>query len=496
MTHPLRALPLLCMLAACGPDKGAGAAGADWQVPDGFMFGAAMAGFQVDPGCPTLDAATCEDRASDWYQWVTDPELIADPSNHLSGEPLSAGPGYWELFDQDHARAKDELALDALRVSLEASRLFPTAPPRAADGYRVDDLVAAANPAAEAAYRALFASMTRRGLSPLVTLNHYTLPLWLHDGKACQADPEGCTARGWLDGPEMVSWLAAFSGYCARTFGGDIRWWATLNEPMAVVLSGYLMPTADRTNPPGITAPAVAIDVAFAMIDAHAAMYDAVHAEDDDAMVGLVPNLSVPTPEDPARPEDVDAVTHFDHIYNRVFLDALVDGRVDRDLDGVHEQERPDLAGRMDYIGINYYTQVTVRGTGVSFIPGYEWVDFLPVGSLWVEHPEGLGDVSRLAGGYGLPVIITENGTYRHDDDAGQRFLEPHLAALRGAMDDGVDVRGYFLWSLLDNYEWNHGMDLRFGAYEVDLVTKERRLRDIGRSLGTWSEARSLPAPD
>ncbi len=495
MTHRLRTITALSLLAACAGGKDADADGESWVVPDDFMFGAAMAGFQVDPGCPTLPAGACEDPASDWYQWVTDPELIADPGNHLSGEPLSAGPGYWELYDEDHARARDELHLDALRVSLEASRLFPDRPPGELGALTVDDLAALADPEAEAAYRALLSSMADRGLTPLVTLNHYTLPLWLHDGKACQADPEGCTARGWLDGPTMVAWLAVFSGYCARTFGPEVRWWATLNEPMAVVLSGYLMPTADRTNPPGITAPTQAIDVAFAMIDAHAAMYDAVHAEDSDAMVGLVPNLSVPAPEDPARAEDQAAVEHFDHIYNRVFLDALVDGRMDRDLDGVHEADRPDLAGRMDYIGINYYTQVTVRGTGVSFIPGYSWVDFLPVGSLWVEHPEGLGDVARLAGGYGLPVIITENGTYDHSGDAGDRFLRPHLGSLRGAIEDGVDVRGYFLWSLLDNYEWNHGMSLRFGAYEVDSITKERRLRDVGRALGGWAEARALPAP-
>lgn len=481
---------LVAVAAGCaGDDRGKGPG---WSVPDDFLFGAAMAGFQVDPGCPTLAPEACEDRASDWYQWVTDPELVADPGLYLSGDTLAEGPGYWETFDADHARARDELNLDALRVSLEFSRLFPVEPVGAET---VDDLVAAADPAALAAYQALFASLAARGLTPLVTLNHYTLPLWLHDGKACHEDPDACTARGWLDPAAMRRWLALYAGFCARTFGDDVRWWATINEPMAVVVPGYLLPTADRTNPPGITRPAAAIDVAFAIIDAHAAMYDAIHAEDPEAMVGLVPNLATPEPEDPASALDQAGALHFDHVYNRVFLDALVDGALDRDLDGVAETVRPDLAGRMDYIGINYYTKVTVRGLGTSIVAGYPWVDFLPVGSLWQEHPEGLGDVTRLAGGYGLPVIITENGTSNHDTDAGQRFLDPHLAALRGAMDDGVDVRGYFLWSLIDNYEWNHGMDLRFGAYAVDPVSKDRSLRDIGARLGHWAGKRTLPAP-
>jgi beta-glucosidase/6-phospho-beta-glucosidase/beta-galactosidase len=489
----MRLCPLALLIGCAGPaDKGT----PDVPVPDGFLFGAAMAGFQVEAGCPTLPAADCEDPHSDWYQWATDPELVAEPGNFLSGDPLSLGPGYWELYEDDHRRAAEELHLDSLRISLEMSRLFPARPPTAGAAPTVDELVAAADPGAVQAYRAILRSMRGQGLEPLVTLNHYTLPLWLHDGKACHEDPDGCAARGWLDGPTMVAWLGAYAGFCARTFGDEVRWWATLNEPMAVVVSGYLLPTADRTNPPGLARPTDAIDVAFAMIDAHAAMYDAVHAEDGDAQVGLVPNLSIPKPEDEARPEDLSAAEHFDHIYNRVFLDALVDGALDRDLDGVAELDRPDLAGRMDYVGINYYTQVTVRGTGVSFVPGYAWVDFLPVGSLWTEHPEGLGDVARLVDSYGLPVIITENGTYNHENDPVGRFLNPHLAALQGAIDDGVDVRGYFLWSLIDNYEWNHGMDLRFGAYEVDEVSKERRLRDIGRGLAGWAEAGALPAAD
>jgi beta-galactosidase len=433
--------------AACTPDKLPGDSALAPTVPDNFLFGAAIAGFQVDPGCPSLPAEQCEDQNSDWYQWVTDPELIAISGLHLSGDPLSMGPGHWELYEQDFALAADELNLGALRTSIEWSRLFPTSP---GDVTTVDELAELADPDAVAAYHAYFSAMRAAGLEPMVTLNHYTLPLWIHDGKACHEDPDTCEARGWLDPETLVPAMALYAGFCAREFGGQVDIWATLNEPFAVVLAGYLLPGEDRTNPPGIINPSAAIDVAFAMIDAHAAMYDAVHANDPTASVGLVPNLVVAVPEDPTRELDVVGAEHLDYVYNRLFLEALVHGRYDRDVDGVAEETRPDLAGRMDFIGVNYYTRLQARGLGFSFVEGYEFIDFLPVGSFWDSYPEGLGQVARLAADYGLPVYITENGTADHSD-AGAEFLIPHLASLQDAIDDGVDIRGYFLWSLIDN---------------------------------------------
>ena len=458
------------------------------DFPDDFLFGAAIAGFQVDPGCPTLPAEQCEDRGSDWYEWVTDPELVARPGNYLSGDPLSRGPGHWELYDEDFRRAKEELHLDSVRVSLEWSRLFPVEPVGATT---VEDLAEFADPAAVAAYHAYFASLRSHGLEPVVTLNHYTLPLWLHDAKGCHDDIDGCTDRGWADPERLLPEIERYSGFCAMEFGDEVDIWATLNEPFAVVLSGYLLPSEDRTNPPGVTEPELAIAVMWAQIGAHALMYDAVHAYDATAMVGAVPNLAAVRPDDPSRPEDVVAAEHLDYVYNRVFLNATVDGAVDRDLDGVIEETRADWAGRMDYIGVNYYTQLAARSLGFPLVEGYPLLDFFPVGSFWTEYPEGLGEVTLLADSYGVPVIITENGTW-DTEGAGDRFIRPHLAALRDAMDQGADVRGYHLWSLIDNYEWNHGMDLRFGAYAVDDDTKERTLRDFGADYAEIARTRRL----
>jgi beta-galactosidase len=128
---------VILLLLACSPDPDPGDGGR--AFPQGFLWGASMAGFQVDPGCPSLPAEQCEDRASDWYVWVTDPELIARSSNYLSGEPLSNGPGHWELYEQDFEMAAQDLSLGSLRTSLEWSRLFPQDP---GEVQTVDELAA------------------------------------------------------------------------------------------------------------------------------------------------------------------------------------------------------------------------------------------------------------------------------------------------------------------------------------------------------------------
>jgi len=505
---PLFALLLLAP-AACSDDDGAsGSTGSDAAAdagpkldhafPEGFLWGTATAGFQVDMGCPTMPADKCEDRHSDWYQFITDKDLVADKSLHIKGEPPAIGPGMWETYDADFKRAGQELHNNAIRLSIEWSRLFPKADAAAAK--TVADLDKFADKDAVAHYRKMFASANAHGLQLLVTLNHYTLPLWVHDGKACNADLAGCKARGWLD-PENEKRIALYAGFCAKTFGDQVDLWATLNEPFAVIMAGYVLPSADRTNPPGVYLKVKeGIDVAQAMIRGHAGMYDAIHANDKadvdkdgkSALVGLVPNLAATSPSKPDSAADKEAVKRFDYVYNRYFLEALVHGKWDGDLDGKVDKVDDTLKGRMDYIGINYYTRIYVTE---GEIPGttYPMLKFLPDQSkgVWNFDPTGLGEVIELAGSYGVPIYITENGTFEDKATAFDSFMKPHFEVLHAAIDKGADVRGYFCWSLLDNYEWNHGMALRFGLYSVDTAdkAKPRTLTKMGQRYGEVAKA-------
>jgi beta-glucosidase/6-phospho-beta-glucosidase/beta-galactosidase len=465
---------VLVLLAAChSPAPPAG--GPARPFPEDFRFGAATAGFQVEMGCPTWPASECEDRASDWYQWVTDPTIVGNAGLFVTGEPVSAGPGMWETFEEDADRMRAD-GLTAFRMSIEWSRLFPDGAAEAATS--VDELVPLANPAAVERYHELLAALRDRGIEPVVTINHYTLPLWVHDGVACHADLAGCGADGWVTRDRIVPLIALYAGYVAREFGDEVDVWFTLNEPFATTASGYLSPTEDRSSPPGLALQVDAtLAVMFDQIDGSAAMYDAVKAEDPGSSVGIVLNMVALTPKDPASALDLAAVEHTDRIYHRLYLDALTTGAWDEDLDGVVDRTRPELAGRLDLIGVNYYNEVVVTGLPFPPIAELPLFDFLPEFS-WEPHVEGLEVVLAEAAEYGVPVWVTENGT-PYVEDRGVEVLDGHLGSLWNALDAGVDARGYLYWSYVDNYEWNHGLDLRFGLYALDPATKARTARPV-----------------
>ncbi|MDD5306274.1 MAG: family 1 glycosylhydrolase [Deltaproteobacteria bacterium] len=486
-------------LADGGPDGGPDSG--DLAFPEGFLWGTAVAGFQVDPGCPTLASELCEDRGSDWYQWVTDPKLVAEKGNHLSGEPIAHGPGHYEVFAEDFALARDTLENNALRFSLEWSRLFPTSTAAATTD---EEVAALTDPAYVAHVHEVLAALAAHGLKPLVTLHHYTLPLWLHDGKACHAKPATCSPAGWLDAQALIREMAKYARFVAREFGAEVDLWATLNEPLAVVIAGFLFPSADRTNPPGLSLDADrAVAALLAMIEAHAWIYDAIHEADTvdadgdgaAALVGLVHAVSVFSPKNPANSADVTGAKHAFRLYNRVILDGTILGDLDTNLDGVIEEHRDDLAGRMDFLGVNYYFRTTVKGTVIPVFLKYALLDFVPVS--FATDPGGMREAVLFAAGYGLPVYITECGVDDpKGDGTGPRFLVRHLAALHEAMEEGADVRGYFHWSLMDNYEWNHGTSLRFGLFAVDpLDPSKARAPKLSASVyGRIAGADAIPA--
>jgi beta-galactosidase len=507
----MKRIALAVLLAACSKP----------QFPSSFLWGASIAGFQADMGCPTLAADQCEDRQSDWYQLITDPTDYQDLAANVTFEPASHGPGHWELYDADIGRAKDALGLGGFRTSLEWSRIFPAATD-AADGY--DALKALASTDALGKYHAMFASMKQRGLKPLVTLNHYTLPLWIHDGAACHRDPASCTKRGWLDSARIEKEIAKYAGFVAREFGGEVDLWATENEPFAVVLPGYLFPSGQRVNPP---ARSYAFDdakaVMLAMIEAHAKMYDAVKLNDTvdadgdgtAAQVGLVYSMVPMHPLDANNTLDVKAASNVYYLYNTAFLDGVCKGDVDPELTGRATMHRDDLAGRMDYLGINYYTPLNVKGTDSASFPTLSPLtnfDVITLSSMmFIDDPKGMYEIVTQAWKrYQIPIIITENGAAVDDatDSANKvpSWIVRHLTWLQRAMRDGADVRGYFYWTLFDNYEWNHGMGIKMGLYGVDpadaMKTRVERpavktYAEIVRAGGVTSDlAQQYPAPE
>lgn len=479
----------------------------DIVFPEGFLFGSAIAGFQVDMGCPTLAPELCNDTVSDWYVYTTHPDLVGDPSTHLSGQDVAeVGPGFWELYPLDLALARDQLHHNALRVSIEWSRIFPTA----TDG--IDDhaeLLAIANTAALDTYRDLFTKMRESGIEPIVTLNHYTLPVWIHDPVGCHQDLDTCSPRGWVDSERTIREIAKYSAFVAREFGDQVDIWATLNEPLQNMLFGYVQPNAERSHPPAaVFRLAEARIVLDALIEAHAAMYDAVKSADqvdadgdgDASFIGVVYPMAPMTPSNPNRALDVQATENLDYLWNRAFLRATALGLYDEHLDG-NAVLREDLRGRMDYVGINWYFGFNVRGAVSSLFPEFSpllTVDPLSLLNFGENEPARLPEMIHWVNDeLGLPVLITENGDPVEggaDADASP-FLVRNLAAVGQALEEGADVRGYMWWSLMDNFEWNHGMSMDFGLFAVDPAdpSKSRTARPTAETYATIAEHGVLP---
>lgn len=494
----------MILVSACGP--------AEEPVPDfskDFLWGSAIAGFQADMGCPTLPADECEDRNSDWYAFVTAPETKA--AKYMSGDAPSSGPGFWELYEQDLDRARNDLHLNGFRLSIEWSRLFPNATD-GVEGYEA--LKAHADPKALAKYHAIFVAASSRGMKPLVTLNHYSLPSWMHDTVGCHADLSTCTRRGWLDKERMLREISKYAAFCAQEFGGEVDMWITQNEPLAVVLPGYVQPGIERANPPAVLLQFdAAKQVMMNMIEGHARMYDALKANDthdtdgdgQNSFVGLVYAMVPLKGKTDGNRADQRAAENVFYLYNTVFLDGVIKGDLDVNLDK-NPVHRDDLAGRMDFVGINYYTRTTVVGTNEPYFPAMSKLttfDPLQV-SVWEDYPNGLYEMAKhVKERYGLPSMITENGSAATENTTGvasggtaSSYLARHVQALKKARHEGIDVRGYFYWTFMDNYEWNHGMNIRMGLYAVDEndPQKTRTLRPAGEVYRKIVQANDVPA--
>lgn len=487
------------LLAGCAP-----------SFPQSFVFGVATAGFQNEPGCPTIPAAQCEDMNSDWYQWVTTPEIIQDPTEAITAGPPSTAPGFFELYPQDLLLAKNGLHVGAVRLSIEWSRLFPTSTV-GVTGYA--NLKAIASAPGIAFYHSLLAELKHDGLMPLVTINHYTLPLWIHNGVACHDDIQTCSPSGWLDS-QTITEIAKYAGFVAQEYGGEVDHWATLNEPLAVPLSGYIEPSSTRSNPPGVVLQSAdAKTVVLNEIAAHAQMYDAVKANDTidadgdgvAAEVGLVYNMAPAYPADPGSELDQQAATNTFYLYNTWFLNAVIDGKLDENATGAADAVfHPELANRMDFLGINYYNRINAAGVATSELPTFSpllTLDFFnPATQLDVIYPRGIYEMITLVEQQynHIPIYITENGVNQGAaDPTAPGDCVQYLEWVLKAINEGADVRGYFWWTLTDNYEWNSGMTRQFGLYAVDITQpqKPRTIRPLGQTYAQIVQARSIP-PD
>jgi beta-glucosidase/6-phospho-beta-glucosidase/beta-galactosidase len=294
-----------------------------------------------------------------------------------------------------------------------------------------------------------------------------------------------------------------YAGFVAQEFGGEVDWWATVNEPLQNMLFGYIEPSAARAHPPAVSLQQAAAKTVFgALVDIHARMYDAIKQYDtvdadgdgNASFVGVVYPF-VPIAPASSSSLDVQAAKNVDYLWNRAYLNAVALGEYDANLDG-KTTLRSDLVNRMDYVGMNWYGGLQVSGLGFSFLSTLSPLFTAnPLNIVQTDNqPDKLAEfVSYVNVTLGKPAIITENGTT--GDDHTACFMASNLRAVANAIASGADIRGYYYWTLMDNYEWNHGMNIRMGLYAVNATdpAKVRVARSAVPTYGIISASHAIP---
>jgi beta-galactosidase len=471
-------------------------AGVDLSFPASFHWGVAHAGFQAEggPGSPV-------DPNSDWYKWVHDP--INQLLGLTHGVPED-GPGTYVEYDNDAALAHDDLGMNTFRMSIEWSRIFPnsTASVDISDeggGVSQADLEALdqlANQDEVEHYREVFASLRAHDLEPLITVNHFTLPAWVHDPTTTRVLAQlGLPAQdaGWLS-PDTPVEFQKYAAYVAWKYGDQVDNWTVLNEPVPPVLTEFLaIPTLVPSWPPGLIRPDLASTFLVNEAKGYVAAYDEMHKWDTTvatpgqpaAFVGFANNMIPARPANPINPNDVLAAQAWNDFYNRWFPNAVINGWVDANLDGIQtpDELHPEMADKVDFMGVQYYGSQPMQGFGVAPIPGFPWLKGLPVRCQASSptcsdfnqptDPGGLREVLDIAASYGKPLWITENGIADANDSKRPSYIVSHIAVVQDEIAHGMDIRGYTYWSFVDNLEWANGYDLEFGLYGSDPTTPE-----------------------
>ncbi|MEW6716065.1 MAG: family 1 glycosylhydrolase [Chloroflexota bacterium] len=402
---------------------------ATFHFPKSFLWGTATSSHQVEG----------KNNNNNWWAWEQQAGRIIE--NHKSGSACDWWGGRWR---EDFDRAS-ETGQNAHRLSIEWSRVQPA--PDRWDEEALDH------------YRQMMRGLHERGMTPLVTLHHFSDPLWFAE------------TGGW----EKESAPKHFAGYVGKVVTAlkeYVTTWCTINEPNVLTQQGYL----SANFPPGISSFKSAFQVLRNLVRAHAAAYHTIHELQPESRVGVVMYHRGFLPAKPGNPLDTFVTSLLSQFFNDCFPRALKDGVLRIPL---KRETIPEAKGTQDFLGIDYYTQDRVAFDlraanqlfGRRFYPPE--ADLSDTGFI-ANEPEGMFSALKWGLQFNIPIIVTENGVEDADDHLRPRYIAQHIHKVWRAVNFNWPIKGYFHWTLVDNFEWERGWTQRFGLWELDPETQSR----------------------
>jgi beta-glucosidase len=412
------------------------------HFPKDFIWGVATSAHQIEGGHQNINS---------FGWWEQQKKANGEPTienGDLSGDACDN----WNLYLED-IKLMQRLHVNSYRFSVSWSKIMPEK--------------GVVDTAALQHYKIMCDSLVAVGIEPMVTLQHVTVPMWFY-------------RMGAFEKEENIRYFVDFTKVVYMALHDKVKYWGTINEPSVYMFDSYF----SGNYAPGVSDPQLAAKVLFNMMKAHVAIYKLFKTlpGGEKSEIGLVKNMMQ---LDAYRKWNIlDQFIKFnaDNVYNEVLLRLFKTGKYKFYMPGFvdFEGEIPDAPKTLDYIGLNYYSHYAFKFTGNLEesleplpYPGEPMTDMD-----YTIYPEGIYRAIKRIAKLDVPIIITENGIADAKDDRRAQFIDRSLYAVSKAIEDGYDVRGYYYWSLMDNFEWNLGYGKRFGLYEVDFKTKKRTLRE------------------
>jgi beta-glucosidase len=429
-----------------------------FHFPRGFLWGTATASYQVEGN----------NTNSNWYAWEQETGRI------LKGDKSGLACDWWNGRWREDLRRAAESGQNAHRFSVEWSRIQPA--PERWDESAIDR------------YLEMLRYMEELGLMPMVTLHHFSDPLWLVE-------------KGGWESPGVVDYFNTFVRRVVEALKDYANLWCTINEPNVLALSAYLL----GLFPPGVQNIGAYRRVCLHLARSHAAAYHTIHDIQPEARVGMAINYRSIHPAHAWSPLDRWMSRLQANTFNDTFPGVASDGWLRLPFS---RQRVPEAKGTQDYLGVNYYSRELVafnllRPQELFSRRFYREGVELSQNGFIANEPEGMWEALKWANRFKLPILVSENGVEDAEDRLRPRYLAEHLHQMWKAANFNWPVKGYLHWTLVDNFEWERGWSQRFGLWELDLETQGRRKRpsadffaEICRENGMSAEMVARYAPE